>query len=300
MKIAGIDLGSNTFLCLIGETSGNNFTVIEDIVETVRLGQGIDQSKHFHPDALKRADICLGRFREKLNHYHVKRVAVAATSAARDAQNREDLFSIGRKHGFDIQIIDGHREAEISFRGACFGLNPEGSYLVVDVGGGSTELVLGDHHGLKFKTSLNIGGVRLRERYVGNYPVELKDLVLLRKVIAQEVHKATFAGMTDRTEIIAVAGTPTTLAALAVGGYSEEKVNGFKLQREDIENWINIFAGMSLPEIQTMYQLGGRADIIMVGCCILAAVMDEVGRKSMTVSTKGVRYGLVLDLLRHM
>lgn len=297
-KYAGLDLGTNTFLCLICETLDGKIQVLEDAVETVRLGQDIDKTQQLHVEALQRADACLGRFRKLLDHHGVNKISVAATSAARDAKNGDALFALGRKHGLQIQIIEGHREAEVSFRGACFGLPTDHEFLVIDVGGGSTELILGSsgpRGRLIFKTSLNLGGVRLRERMISKYPVSAKELQALKEYIHDEISKASIPNISEDCTVLAVAGTPTSLAALALGGFIENKVNGYELTLTELKTWIHVFSSMSVEEIQGKYQLGGRSDIILVGTLILAAALEKVNRTSLRVSTKGVRYGLVME-----
>lgn len=301
MKVAALDLGTNTFLCLIAEGDAKNgiTKVNKDLMQVVRLGQDIDKTKKLHSEALKRARSCLEEFKKEIDVQKVDKILAMATSAARDAENGEELFKIGRELGIPIEIIPGEDEARITYQGARAGRAVDNkTLLVVDVGGGSTEFILGRGEAILFAESLNIGGVRLTEKHVTAQPISIQDQAAVREHIRTDL--ATILPELKKyaiDDIIAVAGTPTSLVAIEVGGYDEKKVDGHRLSRERLKYWAQEFAATSVEEKKTKYQLGGRSDIIFAGASILLSALEALGKEDMIVSTKGVRYGVALELL---
>ncbi|KHD88575.1 MAG: hypothetical protein OM95_08730 [Bdellovibrio sp. ArHS] len=301
MKVAALDLGTNTFLCLIVEGTKDGITkVYKDLATTVRLGQGVDKTGEFHPDALDRARACLTEFKKEIDLYKVDRILAMATSAARDAKNGQELFKIGEDLGIPIEIIPGEDEARITYQGATAGLqNDEKTSLIIDVGGGSTELISGRGKQILFGESLNIGGVRLTEKFISSQPVSASEQKAVEDYIRQQIQSILPELQRNKIDqVIAVAGTPTSLVAIEVGGYDEKKVDGFFLAKDRLAYWVHEFAATTVEEKKQKYQLGGRADIIFAGASILLAVLDALKLPGMIVSTKGVRYGVALEMLK--
>lgn len=301
MKVAALDLGTNTFLCLIAEGSEKGITkVYKDLAQVVRLGQGVDKTGEFHPDALARARQCLREFKKEIDEHKPDRILAMATSAARDAKNGKELFKIGEDLGIPIEIIPGEDEARITYQGATAGTtDDQKTSLVVDVGGGSTELISGRGAKILFGESLNIGGVRLTEKFISTQPVPQSERQNLQKYIQEQLKTVLPELQKEKIDqIIAVAGTPTSLVAIEVGGYDEKKVDGFFLKKERLAYWVDEFANTTVEEKKTKYQLGGRADIIYAGASILLAVIEALNLPGMIVSTKGVRYGVALEMLQ--
>lgn len=302
MKVAALDLGTNTFLCLIAEGDKQGIKKVhQDLMRVVRLGQGVDKTGEFHPEALLRAKECLTDFKKCIDAEGVDKILAMATSAARDAKNGRELFKIGEELGVPIEIIPGEDEARITFEGATSGLPQANnkSFLVIDVGGGSTELIVGRDAKVLFGQSLDLGGVRLTERFITQQPVsgvEQADLNDFIRASLSPILPSLQAEKID--EVIAVAGTPTSLVALEVGGFDEKKVDGFFLSKERLAYWVQEFCNTSVDEKKIKYQLGGRADIIYSGASILLAVIEALKLSGMRVSTKGVRYGVALQMLR--
>ncbi|UXR65683.1 Ppx/GppA family phosphatase [Bdellovibrio bacteriovorus] len=300
-KVAALDLGTNTFLCLIADGDENGIRKVHrDLVQVVRLGQGVGQTGEFHPDALDRARKCLTEFKKEIVVERVDQILAMATSAARDARNGQELFRIGEELGIPIEIIPGEDEARITYQGATAGAkNPNLTSLVVDVGGGSTELIVGKASDILFGESLDIGGVRLTEKFISTQPVKDADRSRLESYIQEQLQKVLPELKKHHIDqIVAVAGTPTSLVAIEVGGFDEAKVDGFFLKKDRLHHWVEEFARTTVEEKKTKYQLGGRADIIFAGASILLAVVEALGLEGMMVSTKGVRYGVALEMLR--
>ncbi|NUN04293.1 MAG: Ppx/GppA family phosphatase [Bdellovibrio sp.] len=301
MKVAALDLGTNTFLCLIAEGTEKGITKVhKDLVQVVRLGQGVGQTGEFHPDALVRARKCLTEFKKEIDAQKVDKIFAMATSAARDAKNGAELFKIGKDLGIPIEIIPGEDEARITYQGAtAAGIDTNKISLVLDVGGGSTEYIVGQDSKILFGESLNIGAVRLTEKHIHTQPVSSEQVLSLNEHIKKEIQTILPEIQKHQVEqIIAVAGTPTSIVAIEVGGFDEQKVDGYFLSRERLIHWVKEFANTTVEQKKEKYQLGGRADIIFVGASILLATLEALNLPGMIVSTKGVRYGVALEILR--
>lgn len=301
MKVAALDLGTNTFLCLIAEGNKDGIThVYKDLMKVVRLGQEVAQRGEFHPDALLRARECLTEFKKEIQDQRVDRILAMATSAARDVINGSELFKIGEELGIPIEIIPGQDEARITFLGATAGdLRPNISSLVIDVGGGSTEFILGRDREIIVGESVNIGGVRLTEKFISNQPINDNDEKNMNLFIQQQTHSIFEKLKQEKIDqVIAVAGTPTSIVAIEVGGFDEKKVDGFFLTKDRLQYWVREFANTTVDEKKNKYGLGGRADIIFAGSSIILRALEALDLPGIFVSTKGVRYGVALEMLQ--
>ena len=301
MKVAALDLGTNTFLCLIADVeNGKIKKIFSDQVHVVRLGQGVNQTKKFHPEALVRADKALTDFSKTIAEFKPEKVLAMATSAARDVVNADDLFTICRRLKIPVEIIPGDREAEITFKGSVSGSNnSQTSRVVVDVGGGSTEVVKGMDAQIEFGESIDIGCVRLTEMFVPSYPVQSENLKNLRTFIRQQiapvVNKINESGKID--EILAVAGTPTELARIEIGEFDPKKIDGYSFSIIRLREWADKFSRSKIHDIISKCGVTeGRADVILVGVIILAELCEALGQDKIKVSTRGVRFGVALEL----
>ncbi len=302
MRVAALDLGTNTFLCLLAEGDQHGISKIyKDLVEVVRLGQGVDKHKVFHPYALSRARSCLSKFKKDIEEFKPNKILAVATSAARDVSNCDELFKIGHENNIPIEIIEGEKEAQISFQGAITGFNFKNKNVaVIDIGGGSTEIMGGQDGHIQFAQSLNIGGVRMTEKFVTQQPISNLEKSHMIQFVQKQLE--TFESETKLMSsevLIAVAGTPTTLAALELGAFDLNKIDGFEFDMAQLEKWQNIFATTSIEEKKEKYNLGGRADIIFAGTTILIETMKKFNFSKVMISTKGVRYGVALQLLQN-
>ncbi|MBO9665744.1 MAG: Ppx/GppA family phosphatase [Bdellovibrio sp.] len=301
MKVAALDLGTNTFLCLIAEGDKNGITKVhKDLVEIVRLGQGVDKTGELHPEALVRARKCLTEFKKEIDKHNVDKILAMATSAARDARNGQELFDIGKELGIPIEVIPGEDEARISYQGSTGGVIDETkTNLIVDVGGGSTEFIVGHGQQILFGESLNIGAVRLTEKFVTEQPISLAEQEKVRLYIEKELQAILPQIQKNKLDqMIAVAGTPTAIVVAEIGAFVEEKVHNYFLSKERLKHWVQTFAQTTVEEKRTRFHLGGRADIIFAGASILLIAVEALGMAGIHVSTKGVRYGVALEMLR--
>jgi exopolyphosphatase/guanosine-5'-triphosphate,3'-diphosphate pyrophosphatase len=303
LKVASLDLGSNTFLMLIAEvTSAGISKVYRDEIRVTRLGQGVHQSGRLHPEALARAEECFKAYAKILKIEKPDLVVAMATSAARDAANGHELFEIGKKYGIPIQIIPGHLEAEISFDGATYEFTDSRGFAVIDVGGGSTEVVLKTNDGQLRGVSFNVGSVRLTELFVSSHPVPAEDLKKLESYVEEVWRKdAPEINIDQVKKVIAVAGTPTTLAAVVQQKpYSSERVHGYSMDLATLWKWREQLASMGLQNRKDLVGMDPqRADVIVAGLTILAKFTEKLGANALQVSDRGVRFGIALHAVRN-
>ena len=298
MIVAAYDFGSNTTLMLVAEVeNGRIVKVYRDESIVTKMGQGVHANRELHPEALQRIDDCLTDFDKKLNaipgidHKSVYKVGVA-TSAARDVKNPEALLKITKKYNIDLYVIEGKKEAELTFMGSAQEfIEPGKNYAVIDVGGGSTEIIVGNDQTFSGQ-SYDVGSVRLSELFMTRHPIPEKEIIN-----CQNYARGIFSEKKPNVKIdlvIGVAGTPTTLAALQSGqAFSEETVHKTKLNIELLNQWIKKLAAMTLDERESLPGMQPkRGEVIVVGATILREALQSLDQTELTVSTRGVRYGV--------
>ena len=297
MRIASLDLGSNTFLLLIADVNEKGeLKVIEDHVEITRLAQLVDQTGEFHKDALERAENCFKKFKTIIDENNVDKVVASATSAARDAKNKDVFFALGDKYQIPITIIEGQKEAELTFKGSTFD-ETERAVAVIDVGGGSTEVIGNVNNNIVGK-SIDVGSVRLTERFVTAHPISEKELNDLSLYVKQQLQENTkLLPKENVKKVIAVAGTPTMLACLMQEiDFDENKVHRFNISLDQLKQWQIKLAQLNIEQRQQIKGMQAkRADVIVAGLTILYETLAFLGADQLMVSTKGVRYGLAIE-----
>lgn len=297
MRIASIDMGSNSFLLLIAKVSplGDIKVEYEDL-KVVRLGEKLDQTGRFSKESLERASEALQAFHSVITSYNVDWVEAVTTSAARRASNFADLKIITDLLAIPLNVITGDEEAKLTYLGA----SSEPNSVIVDVGGGSTEVVT-EEGGRYIGHSFEFGSVRLLEKHITQQPIVNKEIEALEEDLRTQLneHKNFFKSLKDKS-VVAVAGTPTTLAALVQQtDYQPDKIEGLELTVNDVEFWINKLSQLNVDERMQYKALSNspkRADVIVVGLECLKQTLLAIGCKTFKVSTKGVRYGLVKDI----
>lgn len=310
MRFAALDLGSNTFLCLIADvTTHGQIVLLEDAVEVVRLGQGVAKNGFFAEEALQRASSCLERFSGLIQKHKPDAVLAAATAAARSASNGIELVKVAQTLNIPIEIISGDREAELTFTGAISG-SKDVNYssgilgsssrlnLVIDIGGGSTEIILGNNKQILYKKSFHVGVVKLREKHIKQFPVSQETQVDLNNEIKKTFDELQFLQF-DKSliDVIAVAGTPTALAAAAIGNFNSNKIDGYAFTVFQLKEWMNRLSPLTPSEIEHQWCVpSGRSDVLFVGVMILTGVLEALELSTLKVSTRGLRYGLMLEL----
>ncbi|NQZ02419.1 MAG: Ppx/GppA family phosphatase [Bdellovibrionales bacterium] len=301
MRIASLDLGSNTTLMLVADINEDGLSVVEDCSTVTRMGQEIAQTGRLHTDALKRLDSCLADYSKKIEAYNVESVVAVATSAARDAENSDELLEITARHGIPVSVISGQKEAEITFLGSTFDQAAPKDQLVIDIGGGSTELVSVNSDGEVVGQSLDIGSVRILDMFIKEHPVPQSQFVEAREFIDSKLSEhAALLDLANGKSAVAVAGTPTTLAMIMQQiDFAETKIHGFKIDLSQVGQWVERLAGMSVDERRKLPGMPEkRADVMVAGCLILHRVLEKLGLTDLSVSTKGVRYGIAIEEFR--
>ena len=305
-RVAAIDCGTNSIRLLIAEAGTDGGLVeLDRRTEIVRLGQGVDATGEFHPDALDRTFAATDAYAALIRDAGVpsSRIRFVATSASRDARNREVFFAgIRDRLGVTPEVITGDTEAQLSFAGALSRVQPGAEpVLVMDIGGGSTELILGSAAGVvQSAVSLDIGSVRLTERFLRTNPPAPQ---------AVDEAAAYVDGLLDRTGLdlsavgtwIGVAGTATTLAGvhLRLEQYDREQVHGAVLPVPALHALFDQLVGSTVADIRALPSMHpGRADVVTAGTLIAVRIADRLPVAGLLVSESDILDGTALELLR--
>ena len=299
MRISSIDIGTNTILLLIAETDATSIVrVLHDEQVIARLGKGVDHNRIINQETFKRAADFLRSYGDTSARFGAERIFAVGTSALRDASNKQEFCDfIRRTAGISIEILSGEEEAEWTCRGAVVGIDTgDGSFTVLDIGGGSTEIVSAVGGRILNSISLDIGCVRITERLLRASPPTDQEIASSRDFIRRQIQEVDFVrgGITNA---VGVAGTVTTLAAmrLQLAKYDPARVHGYELGYDDIQRSFDLLKGKTLDEIKSIPQItSGRADILLAGVMILLEFLDAAGIKKITVSDRGLRYGVLL------
>lgn len=305
-RVAAIDCGTNSIRLLIAEAgvAGGPFVELDRRTEIVRLGQGVDATGEFHPDALARTFAVTDAYAELIRTAGVppERTHFVATSAARDARNRDAfLDGIQARVGVVPDVITGDLEAQLSFTGALSRVRPEGEpVLVMDIGGGSTEFIVGRADaGLESAISLDVGSVRLTERFLKTHPPAPEGLAAASAYVDE---------LLDRSGVdfatvgfwIGVAGTATTLAGVYIGldVYDRQRVHGSTIPRAELALMLADLSSMTLPEIRALPSMHpNRADVVTGGALIATRVAARMRVADLVISESDILDGIALALL---
>jgi exopolyphosphatase/guanosine-5'-triphosphate,3'-diphosphate pyrophosphatase len=311
MRLAAIDLGTNTVRLLVGEPDGaGGYRPVYAAQEITRLGQGLLPEGQLQPEPIRRSLAVLKRFCEAAEAHGAARVAVVGTSALREAKNRTAFLARAREEtGIEVHVISGEEEARLTLLGVQAALQPSrGDFLLMDIGGGSTEFLLTDGSGIRAAISTGLGVVKLTEAHLKNDPPLPAELAAVRDAVAARMarlrtqdllevgHIAFRRGMT----LAGTAGTVTSLAAidLRLDPYDPESVNGYRLTRDRVGALLRELASLPLMKRRQIPGLEpGRADVIVAGALVCLGAMESLGFADLIVSDGGLREGILLDLL---
>ena len=301
-RVAAIDCGTNSIRLLIADISGGKFKEVLRDMEIVRLGQGVDENKSFHTDAINRTLAAVEKFKNQLAGKGVEKIRFCATSATRDAANR-DLFIDGVRQilGVEVEVIPGEEEARLSFNGATKELlQSDAPFLVVDIGGGSTEFVYGNKE-VEFAKSVDIGCVRMSERHLKSQPVEMSQvaqaIIDIDKAIAQA---AAVVPISTAKTLVAVAGTATTIAAAALEleTYDRYAIHLSRIPAEKVHKVSAAFQAMTKSDISKLgFMHPGRVDVITAGSLVLSRVMAATGATEFVASESDILDGMAWSLI---
>ena len=302
MRVAAVDVGTNSVRLLVGEPDDGGLRTVERLMTITRLGAGVDATGHLDDAALARTLDCIEAYAERWQELGAQRVRISATSAVRDATDRDRFFEgVRARAGVDAEVLSGEQEARTAFLGATVAVAAQPPTLVLDIGGGSTELIVGTdvpHH----MVSRQLGCVRLTERCLTDDPPTAPQIATAVGVIDAELRavEELFDPSAART-LVGVAGTVTTVGALHLGlqTYEAERIHGTRVPVDGVVAITQRLAGMPSGERVRLGPMApGREDVIVGGCLILQRVMQRYGFGEVLVSESDILDGLALELLR--
>ncbi|RMF60596.1 MAG: exopolyphosphatase [Bacteroidetes bacterium] len=309
MRLATIDVGTNTAQLLVADLApGGRLRILHEDSRVIRLGEGVDRSRRIRPEAMARLRDALRAYRRLAEAQGAEAIVVAGTSASRDAENRDELIAfVRRETGLSYEILSGDEEARWSFAGATSAFDDlHGPTLVFDIGGGSTEVVEGERGPdgtprLTFRTSLDVGTVRLTERYVATQPPSAEAVAAVRATLDAVLSAARLPGAAGRP-LIGAAGTAVVLALVHRGlpGPEAWPPGGVTLTLDDVARWRQRLLAASFDEVLALNPalMAGRADVFPVGVLLVEALMRHTGATTCRVSPRSLRHGLALRFLQ--
>ena len=296
-RVGVVDLGTNSTRLLVADVDDGAVREVDRRLTITRLGEGVDERRLLLPTAVARVRNALGDYRRALEASGAERTLAVATSAVRDAENGEAfLGEVEWSYGFDTRLLSGHEEALLTFRGVSAGREVADGTLVVDVGGGSTELVLGGPEGVAWHESLDLGCVRLTERFLRSDPPGPEELDGARQHVHAVLAEHVPAG-TRPARAIGVAGTVTTLAVLSLGLDEEdpEIVDGHVLGSAWIAGQVERLAAMPVDEIRRLRGMHpDRAPVIVAGAVVLSETLRHFGLEELETSERDIMHGAAL------
>ncbi len=295
---ASVDIGTNSVKLSVGDVSGRELSMIKDTSVVTKLGEGLASSGRLSEEAVKRTSLAVFNYVNEAKELKAHDITVAGTMALRAAENGFDLIkSIKKLTNIDVRTISGDEEARLSFLAALYGIEEARCSKVVtfDTGGGSTEFVFGENGAITYEKSLNIGAIRLTEKYFSDMPISKEKLAEAQAEITEEISKGGIAS--SGAILIGMGGNITSMAAVKEGMdvYDARKVQGYVITKRDADLLAEKFALCSLEERKKIKGLeAARAEIITAGVCIARAAMEVCNAEKITISDMGLRHMLLL------
>lgn len=303
MILAGIDIGTNTVLLLVAEVlRGKGLVPLAEEQRTPRLGRNMERDGRIRPEVFGTLAKILREYKAIAISRGASRISCCATSAVRNAANRKELLEhIKAEVGLEVEIIDGLTEGELTYRGVTGGAPMTGTGpVVLDIGGGSTEFCYpgreeSDGENTLRRHSVETGSVRLTERFFGRTPPSAEQVARSRESLGEDLRSLPVSELAGRT-LLGVAGTVTTLACidLRLTDFDANAVEGHVMSRENISDIAGMLLGMTPPEVRSLSgATAGREDVLAAGALILDEAVRRCGFPELTVSTRGLRHGIV-------
>ncbi|MFN2340701.1 MAG: Ppx/GppA family phosphatase [Halanaerobium sp.] len=298
LRAAAVDIGTNSCRLLIGEkNSEESFDILERKLTITRLGEGVDQSGKLKEAAVERVFKALKKYRAIIDQYQIEKIRVIGTSALRDVDNSYLLSNKLSQLDFELEIISGKKEAGLNYLGAASNLDDD--FLIIDIGGGSTEFIWPDAAEIQFE-SLDLGCVRMTEKFISHPekeidPVELNEINKYVKNLL-----LTSLNFKKALKVKGVGGTITTLAAvkLEMEDYDSDRVENLKIKKNELKKIINNLSSLNLEKRKKIKGLQPkRADIIIAGLIILKNILDYINSEELYVSDHDLLYGLLKEEL---
>lgn len=299
-RLAAVDIGTNTILCVIAElTENGHIAVLDDLAEITRLGQDVDRTGRIHPEGEQRSLEVLRRYVARCRELGVEEIVAGGTSALRDARNSGAVRARFKQElGIEVRVLSGEEEAGYSYLAVHRGLElGSQELLVIDIGGGSTEFIWGKDSAVDRMRSLDMGSVRLTERFLRSDPVRAEECDAMIRAIDGAIntlgknHRAR-----EFSTLVGIAGTFTTLAAVEkrLLRYSHGEVHGSVLTLDEVRRQVRLYREKTIAERKQIAGLEPkRADVILAGAWLIERIMSLLGVERVIVSDQGVRYGLL-------
>ena len=300
-RIAIIDIGSNSIKFLVGERCPDGtVATLADHNAPVRLGEGLWESGVLSDAVMERNAAAVARFAALAREKGAEEILCVGTMAVRSAANSDTFLKLVREQcGLSVRVIPGEEEARLSYLAVLSGMpmDDDGA-LVFDTGGGSTEFIFGRGREVLRRFSLNLGAIRITERFFRADPVEQGSVETALQTIAAEL---TAAGLGKQScRVVGIGGTVTTMGAVRhrLERYDPAVIQGSLLRMEEVKRQIALYSGLTIPQRRELPGLPSkRADVILGGACIVQSILDCLGVKELTISDRGLRHGLAWELL---
>ena len=298
-RVGAVDIGTNSTRLLVADVDDGRVADIERETRVTRLGEGVDERRRLLPVPIARVRNVLSDYRRTAERLGVDRTLAIATSAIRDAENGEAfLGEIEWSYGFATRLLSGHDEALMTYRGVTSERAVGEGTVIVDIGGGSTELIAGEPDGVRWHDSLDIGSVRLTERFVHSDPPTGDELSACASAVQALLAERVPDDVRERaTAAIGVAGTITSIAALALGldEYDRERVHGSRLTADELSAQLNRLAAVPVAERRELRPLDPeRAPVIVAGAVIAREALSFFGVAELEISERDILDGAAL------
>lgn len=305
MRLAAIDVGTNSTRLVVADVAGDR--VVEQHAREMvitRLGKGVDRTRRLDPDALERTLRVLSGYAELCARLGVEATRVVATSATRDAANREELLDgVRRRFGVDAEVLSGEQEAATTYAGATHDLPGDERTLVIDIGGGSTEFIIGNREPAAM-LSIDVGCVRLFERHLASDPPAPEEVAALRRDVRERLAKVPeILDPGTARRVVAVAGTVTTVTAIALGleRYDPERIHHAVVDSRSIGQTAERLTAMTIAQRAALPVMAkGREDVIAAGALLLDEICRTFGFRRLIASETDILDGVLLGLARRL
>lgn len=298
MKIGAIDIGTNSMRLLVCDFINDELLNRKKFINTTRIGKGVDEHGFISQEAIRRNIDALKEFYKLSKSEGCDYIYCIGTSALRDSKNGDDFVRIAKEEiGIDIEIISGEEESNLGFLGVLKGANENDDILVIDIGGGSTEFILGNMDGIKFSKSENVGALRMTEKFLTTDIVDNYEFDMMSEFIENEIRE-TLESLKEKhiNKLVGIGGTITSLSAInqELEVYSMEKIHNSVVTIDDIENILQNLKKMTLNDKKSLKGLQSkRADIITAGVKILHIIMKKLELREIIVSEYDNLEGLI-------
>lgn len=305
MKIGAIDIGTNSMRLLVAEYIDGKLYNREKFVNTTRIGQGVDSEGYISEEAIERNIKALKEFSDIANEKGCEYIYCIGTSALRDSKNGNEFINLAKAEtNVDVDIISGEEESNLGFIGVLQGLDDTNNILVLDIGGGSTEFILGDESGIKYAKSENVGALRMTEKFLATDPICENEFEDMSNFI-EETISDTINILREKNirQIVGIGGTITSVSAInqELETYFMEKIHGSKVNEKELDNILQNLKKMTLNDKKNIKGLQPkRADIITAGVRILNIIMKKLEKENIIVSEYDNLEGLICQKARKM